>query len=65
MDTASSVFGSVGLNCFYLFKNPFSKESVLLCCNSSCFPDYDEETYYEQLAQLLETNSQTKIIGEV
>ena len=31
----------------------------------SCFPDYYEETYYEQLEQLLETNSQTKIIGEL
>ena len=31
----------------------------------SCFPDYDEETYYVQLEQLLETNSQTKIIDEV
>ena len=31
----------------------------------SCFPDYDEETYYEQLEQLLSTNSQTKIIGEL
>ena len=30
----------------------------------SCFPDYDEETYYEQLEQLLSTNSQTKIIGQ-
>ena len=29
------------------------------------FPDYYEETYYEQLEQLLETNSQTKIIGEL
>ena len=29
------------------------------------FPDYDEETYYEQLEQLLETNSQTTIIGEL
>ena len=33
--------------------------------SESCFPDYDEETYYEQLEQLLETNSQTKIIGEL
>ena len=31
----------------------------------SYFPDYDEETYYEQLEQLLETNSQTTIIGEL
>ena len=31
----------------------------------SYFPDYDEETYYEQLEQLLSTNSQTKIIGEL
>ena len=31
----------------------------------SCFPDYYEETYYEQLEQLLSTNSQTKIIGEL
>ena len=31
----------------------------------SCFPDYNEETYYEQLDELLSTNSQTKIIGEV
>ncbi|MBR1966224.1 MAG: hypothetical protein IKA22_06410 [Lentisphaeria bacterium] len=31
----------------------------------SCFPDYDEETYYEQLEQLLSTNSQTKIICQI
>ena len=31
----------------------------------NCFPDYDEETYYEQLDELLSTNSQTKIIGEL
>ena len=31
----------------------------------NCFPDYYEETYYEQLEQLLETNSQTKIICQI
>ena len=31
----------------------------------SCFPDYDEETYYEQLDELLSTNSQTKIICQI
>ena len=32
---------------------------------AECFPDYDEENYYLQLEQLLETKSQTKTIGEV
>lgn len=32
---------------------------------AECFPDYDEETYYDQLEQLLETNSQTKIICQI
>ena len=31
----------------------------------NCFSDYNEETYYEQLEQLLETNSQTKIICQI
>ena len=53
---------------FGLLYGKFSYEDGILYDTylpENCFPDCDEETYYEQLDELLSTNSQTKIIGEV